>query len=188
MSFENKPVLVFWETTRACNLSCIHCRASAITEPLLGELSTSEGKNLIEQVASFGKPYPTIIFTGGDPLKRKDLFELLFCAERLDISFAVSPAISDLTTPETLSKIKSLGASSISISLDGASDQTHDSIRGRKGTFEKTIETIHWAVRNSLNPQINTAIMERNYHELPQIFHLIRGSESKRGSYSFSSK
>lgn len=175
MKFENKPVLVFWETTRACSLSCVHCRASAITEPLPGELSTNEGMKLIEQVASFGKPYPTIIFTGGDPLKRKDLFELLSHAARLGIGFALSPAMTDLVTPEILSKIKSLSASSISISLDGASDQTHDSIRGKAGTFEKTIETIQTAVRMGLNPQINTAIMKRNYQELPEIFHLIRG-------------
>ena len=174
-NFENKPVLVFWETTRACDLSCIHCRASAITQPLPGELSTNEAMRLIEQVISFGEPYPTIIFTGGDPLKRKDLFELLSYAACLGVGFALSPAVTDLLTSETLSKVKSLGARSFSISLDGATAETHDWIRGGKQeTFEKTIEAIRSAVRMGLNPQINIAIMKRNYQELPQIFHLIK--------------
>src|SRR5579875_2355196 len=161
MVFPSKPVLVFWETTRACQLSCVHCRASAITEPLPGELSTDEGLKLFDQVAAFGKPYPTIIFTGGDPLMRKDLLERLSHAARQGISFAVSPAMTNLVSTNKLVEVKSLGASSISISLDGASSETHDSIRGRAGTFDKTVEIIQNSLRIGLNPQINTAIMKR---------------------------
>lgn len=172
--FSQKPVLVFWETTRACLLSCIHCRASAIKEPLPGELTFEEGVRLIEQVATFGKPSPTIIFTGGDPLLRKDLFELLAYATKAGVRFAVSPAVTKLLSYDALKYLKESGASAISISLDGALGETHDSIRGIKGTYESTIKAITDALTLRLNPQVNTAIMRRNYSELPRLFHLIK--------------
>jgi AdoMet-dependent heme synthase len=155
-------------------LSCLHCRASAIIEPLPGELTTDEGRELIEQVIGFGEPYPTIIFTGGDPLQRRDLFELMAYAAKKRISFAVSPAVTDVLTDEALLKIKNVGASSISISLDGASRATHDTIRQKAGTFDNTIKRIGDALKMGLNVQVNTAIMKQNLHELPQIFSLIR--------------
>lgn len=173
-SFSERPVLVFWEATRACLLSCIHCRASAIREPLPGELTTEEGFRLIDQVASFGKPTPTIIFTGGDPLIRKDLFDLLSYAASAGLRFAVSPAVTELLSHAALERLKDAGASSISISLDGASAQTHDSIRGKEGTYQRTIEAMKDAASSGLNPQVNTTIMKRNYRELPQIFHLVK--------------
>ena len=175
MNFSSKPILVFWETTRACQLSCVHCRASAITEPLPGELTTAEGQELIDNICSFGKPYPTVIFTGGDPLKRCDLFELLAYASKSGVSFAVSPAVTPLLTSEALKRLRDAGASSISISLDGASPETHDSIRGQAGTYVKTLDAISHALECGLNVQVNTAIMKRNFQELPEIFHLIRG-------------
>ncbi len=128
----------------------------------------------MDQVVSFGKPYPTIIFTGGDPLKRKDLFDLLSYARNAGVPFAVSPAVTELLTDEALGMVRSVGASSISISLDGACAETHDSIRGVKGTYDMTIEGIRKAVELGINVQVNTAIMKMNFNELPQIFHLIR--------------
>lgn len=167
-------MLVFWETTRACALSCVHCRASAITEPLPGELDKEEGFRLIDQVTSFGKPYPTIIFTGGDPLHRTDIFELLQYSADHDVGFALSPAVTESLTHETLTKIKSVGTSSISISLDGANAETHDSIRGIPGTFQRTVEALRRSKEIGLPVQVNTAVMKRNFKELPKIFHLIK--------------
>ncbi len=172
--FQNKPVLVFWETTRACQLSCIHCRASAIKDPLPGELTHEEGMSLIDQVTSFGKPYPTMILTGGDPLMRKDLFSLMSHASDMGVNFAASPAVSNLLTFETLQKIKQAGTSSISISLDGTKKETHDSIRRIDGTFDRTMEAIRMAKGLGLPIQVNTTVMKRNLHELPAIFHLIK--------------
>jgi len=174
-SFANRPVLVFWETTRACPLYCIHCRASAINRPLPGELTTEEGFRLIDEVTSFGKPYPTIIFTGGDPLKRDDLFELLSYASRLGVGFAVSPAVSELLTKDALKRMRDFGSSSVSISLDGATAQLHDAIRRKDGTYDRTVETVREAVDLGLNVQVNTVIMEKNFLDLPRIFHLIKG-------------
>ncbi len=172
--FSGKPVIVFWETTRACLLSCVHCRASAIREPLPGELTTEEGVRLIDQVASFGKPSPIIVFTGGDPLLRGDLFELLSYAANAGVRFAVSPAVTELLSYDTLKRIKAAGVSAVSVSLDGASAQTHDSIRRIEGTYQRTIQAVKDAVSAGLNIQVNTAVMKSNYTELPQLFHLIR--------------
>ncbi len=173
MVFANKPVLVFWETTRACPLNCVHCRADAIENPLPGELTTEEGKSFIDQVATFGKPAPLIIFTGGDPLKRKDLYELLAYARSMEINFAVSPAVSESLTQHVLERLKLSGVSSISVSLDGAEKSTHDSIRKLGGTYDRTIEIIRKATAMGLPIQVNSVVMEQNISELPAMFKLL---------------
>ncbi len=173
--WSEKPIMVFWETTRACLLSCVHCRASAIKEPLPGELTTEEGVRLIDQVASFGTPSPIIVFTGGDPLLRGDLFELLSHAADAGVRFALSPAVTELLSYDALKRIRDAGVSAVSVSLDGAYAQTHDSIRRIDGTYQRTVQAMKDAVSLGLNIQVNTAIMKSNYTELPQLFHLIRG-------------
>ncbi|HEX4919554.1 MAG TPA: radical SAM protein, partial [Candidatus Bathyarchaeia archaeon] len=87
---------MFWETTRACSLACQHCRASAQTDPLPGELTTAEGLRLIDHVTSFGRPFPVIVFTGGDPLMRRGIFELLSYATDSGVRVALSPAVTEL--------------------------------------------------------------------------------------------
>jgi AdoMet-dependent heme synthase len=174
VDFADKPVLVFWETTRACSLACVHCRASALTDPLPGELTREEGIRVIDQVASFGKPYPTMVFSGGDPLRRSDLYDLLSYASEAGVRFAVSPAVTELLTDETLDDIAELGAAAVSISLDGACARTHDSIRRVQGTFDRTIERIRKAIKLGLNVQVNTAVMRLNFRELPRMFNLTR--------------
>jgi len=154
-------------------LSCVHCRASAVRQPLSGELTTEEGFRLIDSVASFGDRSPTMIFTGGDPLLRRDFFDILHYATKAGVRFAVSPAATEMLSFATLRRIKDAGASSISLSLDGAVASTHDSIRGEEGVYARTVQAARDAVVLGLNPQVNTTIMERNYKELPQIFHLI---------------
>src|SRR5579885_2072702 len=171
--FERYPILIFWETTRACPLRCIHCRASAIDKPLPGELTTEEGKRLIQQLLDFDKK-PTLIFSGGDPLFRRDLFELLSYANKLGINFGVAPAVSEFLDKHILKKIKDFGASSISFSLDGSTSATHDFIRRKIGTFERTIHAVQTALELGLDVQINTTVMKTNYLELPSIFSLIR--------------
>src|SRR5665647_203214 len=86
--FAQRPMLVFWETTRACGLACHHCRASATIQALPGELTTAEGRELIDQVAGFGRPFPILVLTGGDCLMRSDLFELVGHAKGLGVPVA----------------------------------------------------------------------------------------------------
>ncbi len=172
--FSSKPVLVFWETTRACALSCRHCRASAILKPLPGELTTSEGKGLIDQVASFGNPPPVMILTGGAPMKRKYIFELMAHARKAGVRFAVSPAVTENLTAGLLARIKAAGATSISVSLDGSTAVMHDGIRGVEGTFARTLQAIRDSVSMGLDIQVNTAVMKDNLDQLPDIFRTIK--------------
>jgi radical SAM protein len=171
--FDLKPLLVFWETTKACKLSCKHCRASAITEPLPGELSHEEALKLIDDLAGFGRPLPILVFTGGDPLMRKDIWELISYAKGKGFRVALAPAVSPLLNESTIRKMVEYGVDGISISLDGAHPETHDSIRGIKGVFNKTISVVKRMIEEGLRVQINTAVMRDNVMELPEIVKLL---------------
>jgi len=173
--FEEAPLLVFWETTKACPLACRHCRADAILKPLPGELSTVEGKRLIEQVAEFGDPKPLLILTGGDPLMRSDLFELIDHAKSLGVPVSVSPAVSSNLTGDVLRDLRDAGVKSISISLDGAGPHSHDALRGVPGSFEQTVSAIREAVKMGLTVQVNTVVWRGNVTELARVAALIRG-------------
>lgn len=174
--FNQKPVLVFWETTLACKLKCKHCRAAAIPEAPPDQLTPEEGMNFIDQVAEFGRPYPILILTGGDVLMRQDLFELIDYAAKKGISAAVSPSVTPLLTPSVIRKFKDSGIAVMSLSLDGATAKTHDGIRGVDGTWEKTLEMIKFAASTGIKVQINTAVMASNVKELPKIFNLIKNA------------
>ncbi|MEM0074738.1 MAG: TIGR04053 family radical SAM/SPASM domain-containing protein [Conexivisphaerales archaeon] len=174
MDFHRTPVLIFWETTRACPLACIHCRASALSDPLPGEMNTHEAMRFMDSILEFEEPRPTLIFTGGDPLKRKDLFLLLEYAKKRGIRTGLSPAVSELLTSNVFEKVKELNVSSVSISLDAPVANLHDEIRRRQGTFVRTIESIRLALSLGINIQVNTVVMRHNFSLLPEIFHLIK--------------
>ncbi|MBI2183684.1 MAG: TIGR04053 family radical SAM/SPASM domain-containing protein [Thaumarchaeota archaeon] len=171
--FSTKPLLVFWETTKACLLACKHCRAEAIPSSLPGELSFDEACNLIEGIRSFGRPYPILILTGGDLLNRQDIFTVIGYARKHGLPVAVSPAVTRLLTKDALEKFLDLGVSSISFSLDGM-EATHDFIRGVGGTWATTLGLAKTAMKMGLNVQVNTCVMKQNYHELPELFALIK--------------
>ena len=177
-NFNEKPVLVFWETTLACKLKCKHCRAAAIPEPPPDQLSPKEGLYFIDQVADFGRPYPILILTGGDVLMRQDLFELIDYANAKGITVAASPSVTPLLTTSVIKRFKDSGVSVISLSLDGAMPDTHDGIRGVPGTWEKTIEMLNVASATGIKVQINTTVMASNIKELPRIFQLIKENGS----------
>lgn len=174
MNFLERPMLVFWESTRACLLACQHCRAGAIEKPLPGTLSTFEAKRFITQLTGFGKPYPILIITGGDPLMRSDLGELIAYAKRLGITVALSPSVTPKLTPTSTRFFKDSGIKTISISLDGASPQTHDHIRGIQGHFEQTVAAINRLVSEGFTVQVNTTVMKQNVEELAQIASIVQ--------------
>ena len=169
VSFAKRPMLVFWETTRACQLACRHCRASAMPQPLPGELSHEQGRDLIAQVAEFGRPYPILVLTGGDCLLRPDLFDLVEDGVARGIRVCLSPSVTPVLTPEMIDRIAASGVKAVSISLDGANPTTHDGVRGIPGHFDATMRCIRAFVDTGLTVQVNTTVMRANADELADV-------------------
>ncbi|MFQ5838145.1 MAG: TIGR04053 family radical SAM/SPASM domain-containing protein [Thermoplasmata archaeon] len=173
--FNERPLLVFWETTRACQLVCKHCRAEAINERDSKELGLEEAQELLRAIRAFGSPPPILVLTGGDILMRPDALELIARAAGVGLKVAVAPSVTPLLTETRLEEMMQAGVEGISISLDGAGAATHDGIRGVDGTFEATVARIREAVDLGMRVQVNTAVMRSNISELPDIFHIIKG-------------
>ena len=172
--YDQSPHLVFWETTKACSLACRHCRASAQTEPLPGELSTDEGYALIGQIAAFEGPAPILVFTGGDCFARTDLNELITYARGRSLRLGIAPSVTERLTRERMQEIYALGVRSVSISLDGANAASHDSLRGIEGHFEQTLDALRMMRHLGFRLQVNTTVMRHNAHELAQVYALLR--------------
>lgn len=171
--YREKPLIVFWETTKACKLVCRHCRAEAISEPLPDELDHEEALKLIDQVADFGRPYPILVFTGGDPLMRRDLWDLLEYSVSLGIRTAVAPSVTPLVTRDVIDRFKKIGVSRMSISLDSPHAEIHDFIRGYPGTWKRTVRVIEWARQAGLPVQVNTVVMRYTVRGLPGMLKLL---------------
>jgi len=169
-----RPFLVIWETTQACDLACRHCRAEAKPEQDPLALSFDEGCRLIDQVESFGKPRPLFILTGGDPFKRTDLFELVSYATSKGLPVAVSPSGTPLLTATNLQRLKEAGARAISLSIDGSTPELHDEFRQVSGSFEWTLNGWRAARAIGFKLQINTTVTRYNLFDLPNIFALVR--------------
>jgi len=172
--FNIKPILVFWETTRACPLECKHCRAEAIRDPLPGELTTKEAIQFIDSLEGFGKPYPVLIFTGGDPLIRRDIFDLIEYAVKKGFRVGIAPAVSDLLSVDNIGRMKELGLKYVSISLDGGKAETHDRIRGIEGHYNMTVNALRLLRKHRFITQINTVVTRENVHELPYVVELLK--------------
>ncbi len=164
-----RPFLVIWEVTRACGLVCQHCRADAQHEPHRLELDTAEGRRLLDDIAAFGPPSPMIVLTGGDPFEREDLAELVSYGRSLGLSMALAPSVTARATPERFATMAAAGAKAVSISLDGASPDTHDGFRGIQGVFAATLDTCRTVTDLGLRLQINTTVTADNLGELPDL-------------------
>nr|NNM90418.1 TIGR04053 family radical SAM/SPASM domain-containing protein [Bacilli bacterium] len=174
LNFNERPILVFWETTKSCLLACRHCRAEAMEEPMPGQLSFEEGKRFIESLLSFGRPYPVLIMTGGDVLMREDIFALADYAKELGIPVGFSPSVTPKLTDDAIERMGQLGVKAVSISLDGASSATHDAIRGVEGHFEQTVRALKKLADAGFTVQVNTAIMRDNVMDLPAIVQIMK--------------
>lgn len=170
--FDLRPILVFWETTKACPLSCVHCRATALNHPQPGEMNTAQGKDLIRQIAEFGNPTPVLVLTGGDVLMRGDLEELVDYARSFDVRVALSPAVSDRIDESSMRSLFSSGVRSVSVSLDGIG-ATHDRVRGIPGHYHQTLDAVALLMDIGFKVQINTTVMATNVHDLPGIVQLM---------------
>jgi radical SAM protein len=167
--FETRPLLVFWETTKACALACAHCRACAQHEPGPDELSTREGFALIDELAAIGRPRPILILTGGDCLQRSDVVEIARYAQRQGVPVAISPSVTPQLTGSILDELGECGVRSASLSLDGSNAATHDTLRGIRGHYEETLVAIRLLKDHGFTTQINTTVMSSNLHELADI-------------------
>jgi AdoMet-dependent heme synthase len=163
------PRLIAWEVTRSCPLACRHCRAAARPTPYPGELSTDEGRRLLDNIASFARP--TMILTGGEPMLRPDLYDLAAHAHRLGLPVVMAPC-GLLIDDAAAGKMIEAGIAAISISLDGATAASHDAFRGVPGAFDGALRGLEAARRAGLKFQINTTVARHNLAELPAILDL----------------
>jgi AdoMet-dependent heme synthase len=174
--FNVQPLMLYYEVTQACDLVCRHCRASAQEQSSPGELTTALSKELIDQASEFARP-PILVMTGGDPLKRPDLFELIRHARDAGLQLALTPSATPLATLDAFYRAQNAGVARLGISLDGADAATHDAFRGWQGSFDRTLEMLEHARQLELPVQINTSITRRNFHQIDDIAALL----SKRG-------
>lgn len=183
--YNTAPMLVYWEVTRACDLACRHCRAEAqpLRHPL--ELTTEEGYRLLERLRAFGDPPPHIVFTGGDPLKRPDLFDWMRRSVEMGFLTAITPSGTYALTREVVHRFKEVGIWMMSVSVDGSTAERHDAIRQVPGSFTQTINAIRWAKEVGLPLQINTLVCAETYDDIPNVGRLLAELEVERWSVFF---
>jgi len=163
VDFNEAPLLVIWETTRACALACKHCRAEAIDQRDPDELTTAEGCALIDDVAAMGTPL--IVFTGGDPLQREDLDDLIRHAKRAGLRAGAIPATTPRLTRDRVRALKQAGLDQMAMSLDGATAGKHDNFRQVPGSFELFMKGTEWARAEDLPLQINSVFGQWNFDD-----------------------
>jgi radical SAM protein len=171
IDFNERPFIAIWEVTQACDLACVHCRASAQPERDPAELSTAEGKALIDEIAAW--KVPVFVLTGGDPIKRPDLFELIDYARTAGVHVSLTPSATPLLTQQVVQRLKHAGLARLAVSLDGATARTHDAFRGMSGSYARTLNAVEWANAAALSVQINTTFSRRNIGEIDAIVALI---------------
>lgn len=152
--FADRPFIVIWEVTRACALACVHCRAAAIPRRDPDELTTDEGKALLERVAAFGSPLPLMVLTGGDPLRRPDLASLVERGARLGLSVSLTPSGTGAATAARLGALREAGLARLAVSLDAATPDAHHAFRRVRGSHARTLGIIEDARALGLPLQI----------------------------------
>jgi AdoMet-dependent heme synthase len=168
---QNKPRLIFWELTKGCNLRCIHCRASATELSSPDDLSTETAKAIIDQIAAASSPI--LVLSGGEPLFRKDIFELARYGTDKGLRVALATN-GTLVTKQVAQKIIDSGVKRVAISLDGADALTHDTFRGIPGAFDAAITGFRNLKDLGMSVQINTTIARHNAHQLPHVLELAK--------------
>ncbi len=169
---EERPLVLIWELTQACDLACDHCRADAVPDRRPDELTTAEGKQLLDDAREFGEGQ-LVVFSGGDPLKREDLIELIEYGTEIGLNVTLTPSGTASLTRERLAEIADAGVKRMALSIDGPSPQVHDDCRGEAGSFEDTVEAARTAADFGVPIQVNTTICELTAPHLPAIRELV---------------
>jgi len=186
--FDRAPLRVYWEVTRACDLACRHCRAEARPDPDPDELTTQQARALLEDLLAFapaGDALPRLVLTGGDPLKRADLFHLISAARARGFKVSISPSATPLLTPGVITRFRAAGVEAISLSLDGSRPARHDAFRGIPGTYDRTLATARMAELVALPVQINTLVAGETLGDLPEIYERVCDVGAARWSLFF---
>jgi radical SAM protein len=184
LCFDRAPQRVYWEVTRSCSLACRHCRAEATLRTDPDELTPAEGRALLGRLASFDSK-PHVILTGGDPLERADLFDLIAHARSLGLAVSVSPSATPRLTPDVIRRFVDAGVAAISLSIDGATEARHDALRGVPGCFARTLDAARAAEDAKLMVQLNTLVSEETVCDLPAIHRLVCDLHAARWSLFF---
>ena len=166
-ALDRAPFLVFWETTQACDLACRHCRADARPARDPRELTTDEGRRLLDEIHAMG--CPLVVLTGGDPAKRPDLVDLVTHGSALGLHVALTPSATPLVTPALLERLAGAGLARLAVSLDGLSPASHDGFRGVAGSYARTLDILRDARRLGLTTQVNTTVTDANVDQLEVI-------------------
>lgn len=162
--FNLAPFTIAWEVTRACAYACVHCRADAMHTPDPRELNTEEALRLIDRLAEFGSPI--LIFTGGDPMMRRDLCQLIAYATQKGLRCSLTPTATALPTTARLEKVRDAGIRRIALSLDAPHPEIHDRFRQVPGSWQRTMDILHRAQAIGLSVQVNTTVAKHNVHLL----------------------
>jgi AdoMet-dependent heme synthase len=165
--FNRNPFIVVWEVTRACALHCLHCRAEAQYKRHPDELSTEEGKRLLDEIQSMDSPI--FVFTGGDPLIREDLFELAAYGKSIGLRVSMTPSATPRVTESAMKKAAEIGLDRWAFSLDGSTAAIHDRFRGASGSYDLTMKSLKMLHSLKMPLQINTTVCVHNKKDLPHI-------------------
>lgn len=168
VDFDQSPFTIAWEVTRACAYACVHCRADAQPQRHPDELTTEEAFRLIDQLAEFGTR-PILIFTGGDPMMRRDLFDLIAYATEKGLRCALTPTATALPTLERLKKAREAGIRRVALSLDAPRPAVHDDFRKVGGSWQRTMDILKRAREVGLSVQVNTTVARHNVDILPEM-------------------
>jgi AdoMet-dependent heme synthase len=160
IDFNQQPFILAWELTRACNLACVHCRAEAQLQRVKGELSFTEARGVIDEIARFPVP-PILVLTGGDPLRRPDIVSLVEYGSERGIRCTVTPAGTPLASPRRLAELKKAGVARLAVSLDGPGPVEHDAFRQVTGSFKWTMDIIKHAKELDIELQVHTTLCRR---------------------------
>ena len=171
IDFDERPFIAIWETTQACDLACVHCRACAQPMRSSDELTTAEAKGLVDEIAAMR--VPVFVLTGGDPLKRPDIFEIVSYASEHSVRISLTPSATPLLTRDAIVRLKEAGLARLAVSLDGPSAEIHDAFRRVPGSFQWTMDAVRWAREIDLPVQINTTITRHNLAQVHDVIHLL---------------
>ena len=170
IDYDESPFLAIWEVTQSCDLACKHCRAAAQPIAHPDQLTHAEGEALIDQIAAMH--IPIFVFTGGDPLKRPDVYDLIRYAAGKGVHVALTPSATPLLTRDAIFKLKEAGLVRLGISLDGSTPEIHDAFRGLPGAWARTIQAIEWANEAGIPIQVHSTISRHNAHDLDSLCNL----------------